>query len=88
MSENPAETGSMDASEAARIMQDPNASEAERSVAASALRQSGGRSGETSPEVASEAATVMQDGTSEAERSVAASDLSQADKQRDQDSRR
>ncbi|NNG37561.1 hypothetical protein [Nakamurella aerolata] len=76
MSENPAETGGMDASEAARIMQDPNASEEERSVAASALRQSGGRSGETSPEVASEA-----------ERSVAASDLSQADKQRDQRSK-
>lgn len=87
MSENPAETGGMDASEAARIMQDPNASEEERSVAASALRQSGGRSGETSPEVASEAARVMQDGQTEAERSVAASDLSQADKQRDQRSK-
>lgn len=84
MSENSAHTGNMDASEASRIMQDPNSTEEERAVAASALRQSGGRGGETSPDVATEASDVMRNGGTEAERSVAASDLSQADRARDE----
>ena len=84
MSENEARTGKLDASEAARIMADPNATEEERSVAASALRQAEQRLGETSARVASEAGHVEATGETHEERSVAASDLFQADHQRDE----
>ena len=86
MSENTSESGSVSASEAARIMSDPNATEEERSVAASVLRQSDDRGGETSAWVASEPGDLTRDGASEEVRSVAASDLSQADKERDENS--
>ena len=86
MSENTSESGSVSASEAARIMSDPNATEEERSVAASVLRQSDDRGGETSAWVAAEAGDLTRDGDSEEVRSVAASDLSQADKERDENS--
>lgn len=70
-------TRRMDASEAARIMDDPNATPEERSVAASALSdtEQGHR---TSKRVASEAGRTMDDkNVSEEDRSVAGSDLSQ-----------
>ncbi|MCM1013254.1 MULTISPECIES: hypothetical protein [unclassified Brevibacterium] len=86
MSENTNESGSVTASEAARIMDDPNSTEEQRSVAASVLRQSGGRDGETSAWVASEAGDLTREGDSEEVRSVAASDLSQSDKERDENS--
>ena len=86
MSENTNESGSVTASEAARIMADPNATEEERSVAASVLRQSDGRGGETSAWGASEAGDLTRDGETEDVRSVAASDLSQADRERDENS--
>lgn len=84
MSENTSHSSAMSASEASRIMADPNSSAEERSVAASVLRQAEGGQAETSPGVASEASDLMRNGTTAEDRSVAASDLSQADKQRDQ----
>lgn len=78
MSDDDRKTGSMDASEAARIMDDPNATEEQKSVAASVLAQSGGTNDVTSARVASEAGQVLDDPNASAEdRSVAASDLSQ-----------
>lgn len=73
-------TGEMDASEAARIMRDPNATEEERSVAASVLSDvdEGHR---TSEQVASDAGQELDDTEiSEEDRSVAGSDLSQTRK--------
>ncbi|MDQ0991463.1 hypothetical protein [Streptomyces sp. V3I7] len=70
-------TGKMDASEAARIMRDPNATEEERSVAASALSDVE-KGHHTSKRVASEAGQLLPDEKiSEDDRSVAGSDLSQ-----------
>ncbi|MFJ3640593.1 hypothetical protein ACIPRD_12635 [Streptomyces sp. NPDC090108] len=70
-------TGKMDASEAARIMQDPNATKEERSVAASALSDAE-KGHHTSKRVASEAGQLLDDANiSEDDRSVAGSDLSQ-----------
>lgn len=86
MSMNDEHTGNVDASEAARIMSDPNATEEERSVAASVLRQAESDPAQTSARVASEAGHVEADGATGAERSVAASDVYQADAERDADS--
>ncbi|MFJ3662724.1 hypothetical protein ACIPPM_19945 [Streptomyces sp. NPDC090119] len=70
-------TGKMDASEAARIMSDPNATKEERSVAASALSDVE-RGHHTSKRVGSEAGQLLDDkNISEDDRSVAGSDLSQ-----------
>ncbi|MYV41204.1 hypothetical protein GT030_20595 [Streptomyces sp. SID1328] len=70
-------TGKMDASEAARIMSDPNATPAERSAAASALSDSE-RGHHTSGRVGSEAGRLLDDqNISEDDRSVAGSDLEQ-----------
>ncbi|BDH05424.1 MULTISPECIES: hypothetical protein [Streptomyces] len=70
-------TGKMDASEAARIMADPNATPEERSVAASALSDVE-RGHHTSKRVGSEAGQLLDDSNiSEEDRSVAGSDLSQ-----------
>lgn len=79
MSMNDGHTGSKDASEAARIMSDPDATAEERSVAASDLRQDEKGDAHTSAAVASEAGHVEADGATADERSVAASDLFQAD---------
>ncbi|MEU6575509.1 hypothetical protein [Streptomyces sp. NPDC046805] len=70
-------TGKMDASEAARIMRDPNATAEERSVAASTLSDAE-KGHRTSERVASEAGQLLDDKKiSEDDRSVAGSDLSQ-----------
>ncbi|WP_405557880.1 hypothetical protein [Streptomyces sp. NBC_01171] len=70
-------TGKMDASEAARIMSDPNSTPEERSVAASALSDSE-RGHHTSKRVGSEAGRLLDDqNISEDDRSVAGSDLEQ-----------
>lgn len=70
-------TSRHDASEAARILADPNSTPEERSVAASDLSEAGvGK--HTSKRVASEAGKLLDDrDISEAERSVAGSDLAQ-----------
>lgn len=86
MSENDSRTGKVDASEAARILADPNSTEEEKSVAASDLRQAEAEPGQTSAWVASEAGEVEADGATAAERSVAASDDFQADRQNDEQS--
>lgn len=86
MSENAGRTGAHDASEATRILADPNSTEEEKSVAASDLRQAEDEPGETSARVASEAGQLEADGATAAERSVAASDDFQADHERDENS--
>ncbi|WP_330456095.1 hypothetical protein OIB37_03960 [Streptomyces sp. NBC_00820] len=75
-------TGKRDASEAARILADPNSTPEERSVAASDLSEAGvGK--HTSKRVASEAGQLLDDpDISEDDRSVAGSDLSQARKRK------
>lgn len=69
-------TGKMDASEAARIMADPNATPEERSTAASALSDTE-RGHHTSKRVGSEGQLMDDKNISEDDRSVAGSDLDQ-----------
>ena len=75
-------SSAMEASEAARIMDDPNATAEEKSVAASVLAQRG-TDDRTGAEAASEAGRLMSDPHLSAEdRDVAASDLSQRSEER------
>ncbi|QIK73936.1 hypothetical protein G7070_11680 [Propioniciclava coleopterorum] len=75
-------SSSMEASEAARIMDDPNATAEEKSVAASVLAQDG-TDDRTSERVAGEAGQLLDDQDISAEdRDVAASDLSQRSDER------
>jgi hypothetical protein len=67
------------ATKASKILQDPKATKAEKSVAASDLAQTKTPDKQTSPKVATEASKILHDLKSpKAEKSVAASDLSQA----------
>ena len=75
---SPRETSKRVASIAAKVLSDPNSSQAERSAAASALTQRKSQVEVTRAEAASKASEVLRDPTAtRAEKSAAASTLSQ-----------
>ena len=72
-------TGAVAASDAARVLGDPDATGAERSAAASALAQAAHQARQTRAQAASDAARVLRDSAAtSAERSAAGSALAQA----------
>ncbi|MFF3441157.1 hypothetical protein [Streptosporangium sp. NPDC002721] len=78
MTSNSGQTGSEAASAAAKTLADPNATEEERSAAASALSQAPESHGETGQEAASASSRTLSDPDQGAtEKSAAASALSQ-----------
>jgi len=79
MAKNLRMTGAVAASDAARVLGDPNATGAERSAAASALAQAANQARQTRAQAASDAGRVLSDpAATSAERSAAASALAQA----------
>jgi hypothetical protein len=79
MTRNLRMTGAVAASDAARVLGDPNATGAERSADASALAQAVHQARQTRAQAASDAARVLRDpAATGAERSAAGSALAQA----------
>ncbi|GAA4191012.1 hypothetical protein GCM10022252_30200 [Streptosporangium oxazolinicum] len=78
MTSNSGQTGSEAASAAAKTLADPNATEEEKSAAASALSQAPESQGETGSEAASASSRTLSDPEQgDTEKSAAASALSQ-----------